>query len=66
MLEGGDQPNFYIAGRILIGCIYNDTFKNVEGIGKVFVDGFKAKLAYFIDDPSLILEYGVAAMLEAR
>lgn len=40
VLEGGDEPNFYIAGRTLLGCIYNDTFKNVEGIGKVFVEGF--------------------------
>ena len=66
MLEGGDVPNFYIAGRTLIGCIYNETFKTMEGIGKIFVEGFKIKLAYFIDDPSLMLEYGVAAILDPR
>lgn len=37
-----------------------------DGVGHSFVLGFRTKLATFMDDPVLLLEYGVAAALDPR
>lgn len=58
-----------MAGRLLLGLLYsNEKLDGVsaDGVGGRFVQAFREKLSEFIDDPVLLLEYGVAAALDPR
>ena len=66
-LEASDQPNFMILGRQILHLLYTEQALNcAEGVAEQFVIAFKNKLASAVDDPDLLLEWGIAAILDPR
>ena len=66
-LEASDQPNFMILGRQILHLLYTDQELNpADGVAEQFATAFKNKLASAVDEPDLILEWGIAAILDPR
>ena len=56
-----------ILGRQILHLLYTDQELNsVDGVAKQFATAFKNKLASTVDEPDLILEWGIAAILNPR
>ena len=56
-----------ILGRQILHLLYTDQELNsVDGVAKQFATAFKNKLASAVDEPDLILEWGIAAILDPR
>jgi hypothetical protein len=70
-LEASDRPTFHICGRKLLSLLYTNVELKVTATRRLtrrdrFVKAFKDKMAYYLDNESLILEYGIAAFLDVR
>ena len=56
-----------ILGRQILHLLYTNQVLNcAEEVAKQFVTAFKNKLASAVDDPDLLLECGIAAILDPR
>ena len=55
-------------GRHVVHLLYADEQLNAatSGVGKKFVEAFRTKLAACVDDEDLLLEWGVAAILDPQ
>ena len=66
-LEASDQPNFMILGHQVLHLLYTDQELNhTDGVAEQFATAFKNKLASAVDEPDLILEWGIAAILDPQ
>jgi hypothetical protein len=64
-LEASEDPNFFMVGRKSLALLFtNKSLLEATGVGEQFVAAFKAKFCEYIDDPHLMLEWAVAAMLD--
>ena len=53
-----------ILGRQILHLCYTDQeLYHMDGVAKQFATAFKNKLASAVDEPDLILEWGIAAIL---
>ena len=56
-----------ILGHQILHLLYMDQELNcTDGVAKQFATAFKNKLASAVDEPDLILEWGIAAILDPR
>ena len=56
-----------MVGRKILDMLYtNNALNEAEGVGAMFVDGFRKKLVEMVDDENLLMEYGIAAALDVR
>ena len=54
-----------ILGRQILHLIYRDQELNcADGVAEQFATAFKNKLASAVDEPDLILEWGIAAIFD--
>ena len=66
-LEASEQPNFMILGCQILHLLYTDQELNrTDEVAEQFATAFKNKLASAVDEPDLILEWGIAAILEPQ
>ena len=66
-LEASNQPNFMILGCQILHLLYMDKELNhADGVAEQFATAFKNKLASAVDEPNLILEWGIAAILNPQ
>lgn len=66
-LEASDSPNFMLVGRQVIHLLYTEqTLNRAVGVARLFVEAFKSKLAACVSNTDLVLEWGVAAILDPR
>ena len=67
-METGDTPTFMIVGRVILGLMYDEEKLDsvCGGVSSRFVGAFRDKLDRCLNDDSLLLEWGVAAILDPR
>lgn len=73
-LESSDVPKFHMCARKLIKVIYDESAletdlgnrRATKTLRDQFLKGFRKTLAGYIDNPAMLLEFGVAAFLDVR
>ena len=56
-----------ILGHQILHLLYTDQELNrADGVAKQFANAFKNKLASAVDEPDLILKWGIAAILDPQ
>ena len=66
-LEASDQPNFMLVGCQIIQLLYTDeTLNEATGTAGTFATAFHNKLAHCVDKYEIMMEWGIAAILDPR
>ena len=67
LLEDSDQPNFMLVGRQVIQLLYTDeTLNEATGAAVTFTPAFYNKLGCCVDKYEIMIEWGIAAILDSR
>lgn len=67
VLEASNVPNFMVAGRTILNLLYlNQDLNEATNLAAEYVVAFRTALVAYVDEPHLMLEWGVAAYLDAR
>ena len=67
LMEASDQPNFMLVGCQIIQLLYTDeTLNEATGAAGTFATAFCNKLACCVDKYKIMMEWGIAAILDPR
>ena len=66
-MEASDQPNFTLVRCQVIQLLYTDeTLNEASGAAGTFATAFRNKLAHCVDKYEIMMEWGIAAILDPR
>ena len=61
------KPNFMLVGCQIIQLLYTDeTLNKATGTAGTFASAFRNKLAHCVDKHKIMMEWGIAAILDPK